>query len=178
MKNKTVKIIAFLSLIVLIMSIFNPISFAEDTEFPSEQAKQEDEIMEKLENIGTFALDTLAYIPLLIIKIPVFLLAEIMRILSGIVAGLGGGSLDVLNLSVDKILFNEVPLVKLDFFNIAGETNNTLRELRQNIAQWYYILRNISLVILLGVLIYVGIRMAISTVAEEEAKYKKCLKIG
>ena len=41
---------------------------------------------------------------------------------------------------------------------------------------WYYSLRNLAAVILLGILIYVGIRMAISTVASDEAKYKKMFK--
>lgn len=48
--------------------------------------------------------------------------------------------------------------------------------IRENIAIWYYALRNLSIGILLVMLIYVGIRMAISTVAADEAKYKKMLK--
>lgn len=51
----------------------------------------------------------------------------------------------------------------------------TLDELRKEVAKWYYIMRLISLVLGLLTLIYVGIRMAISTVAEEQAKYKKML---
>ena len=44
--------------------------------------------------------------------------------------------------------------------------------IRKNIAIWYYALRNLAIGILLAILIYVGIRMAISTVASDEAKYK------
>ncbi|MGN1299369.1 MAG: hypothetical protein ACI4UE_05250 [Candidatus Scatovivens sp.] len=58
---------------------------------------------------------------------------------------------------------NATPLIK------------TLDELRKEVAKWYYIMRLISLVLGLLTLIYVGIRMAISTVAEEQAKYKKML---
>ncbi len=178
MKRKTVKIIAFLSLIVLVMNIFNPISFAEDTDLPSEQAKQEETAWEETESrgLGSVILDGIAGILLYPMKLMIIGLAQAVRLITGTVAQLGGGHVDVLDFSLDSILFNEVPLVKLDFFNIAGETNLTLSVLKKNIAQWYYIIRNISLVILLGILIYVGIRMAISTVAEEEAKYKKMLE--
>lgn len=44
-----------------------------------------------------------------------------------------------------------------------------------NVSKYYVIIRNLSIAILLGVLLYIGIRMAISTVASEEAKYKKML---
>ena len=40
---------------------------------------------------------------------------------------------------------------------------------------WYYVLRFIATAILLAILVYIGIRMAISTVAEEKAKYKKMI---
>ncbi len=41
--------------------------------------------------------------------------------------------------------------------------------------KYYYILRNISIAISLLVLIYIGIRMAISSTADDKAKYKKML---
>ena len=50
-----------------------------------------------------------------------------------------------------------------------------LIDLRENAYMWHYILRIIALIISLLCLIYVGIRMAISTVASEQAKYKKML---
>ena len=65
-------------------------------------------------------------------------------------------------------------IVSVDFF---GDTSNpAVNTIRQNVAIWYYALRNLAIVISVGILIYVGIRMAISTVAEEEAKYKKMMK--
>ena len=50
-----------------------------------------------------------------------------------------------------------------------------LSSLVENIGKYYIIVRNLSIAILLGILLYVGIRMAISTVASDEAKYKKML---
>lgn len=82
----------------------------------------------------------------------------------------GGGA----NLSVDDIIFNKLPLVSIDFFNFNSKEKfvNTLRE---NIATWYVSIRNLAAVILVLMLIYVGIRMLISTVADSKAKYKTML---
>ena len=77
--------------------------------------------------------------------------------------------------SIESILFNGYKITSIDFFSGIGGTS-TMGKLKQNVATWYYSMRNIAIVILLGILLYVGIRMAISTVAEEEAKYKKMFK--
>lgn len=48
--------------------------------------------------------------------------------------------------------------------------------LREIVAGWYYALRNFAIVALLSVLVYVGIRMILSTVAQDKAKYKSIFK--
>jgi len=50
-----------------------------------------------------------------------------------------------------------------------------VKGLRETIATWYYAFRNIAAIVLMVILIYVGIRMALSTVAEERAKYQRML---
>ena len=72
------------------------------------------------------------------------------------------------------ILFNKIALLDVNFFNIP-EDGTVISNMRLSIAAWYYVMRNIAAVILLCVLIYVGIRMAISTVASDKAAYKKML---
>ncbi|MBQ7409992.1 MAG: hypothetical protein IJW20_01245 [Clostridia bacterium] len=72
------------------------------------------------------------------------------------------------------IFFNRVALVDVNFFNIPQE-ESIIRNVRVAIAGWYYVMRNIAASILLCVLIYVGIRMALSTVASDKASYKKML---
>ena len=57
-------------------------------------------------------------------------------------------------------------------FNSGKEVNNIFKTV---VSQWFQIIKNISYIIGLCVLIYVGIRMAMSTVASEQAKYKKML---
>jgi len=49
-------------------------------------------------------------------------------------------------------------------------------KLREIISGWYYALRNFAIVALLSVLVYVGIRMIMSTVAQDKAKYKVMFK--
>ena len=52
---------------------------------------------------------------------------------------------------------------------------NVVLILKEAIATWYYIIRTISMAIMLVVLIFIGIKMAISTVASDKALYKRML---
>ena len=55
-------------------------------------------------------------------------------------------------------------------------SSNTAYQLRDTIATWYNALRNIAIVGLLSVLIYIAIRIIMSSTAGETAKYKSMLK--
>ena len=48
--------------------------------------------------------------------------------------------------------------------------------LREIISGWYYALRNFAIIALLSVLVYVGIRMILTSVAQDKAKYKTMFK--
>lgn len=65
-----------------------------------------------------------------------------------------------------------------DYFDDASDkdTINGRMSLRNTISGWYNALRTFSIVALLSVLVYVGIRMIISTVAQDKAKYKVMFK--
>ena len=73
------------------------------------------------------------------------------------------------------ILFNKLEITNIDFFDFSGGNNSFISGFRENIAMWYYVLRFIATAILLAILFYIGTRMAISTVADEKAKYKKMI---
>ena len=76
------------------------------------------------------------------------------------------------------ILFNKVQLFDINFFDIktsGTEAESLVNQIRLGVAGWYYALRSISAAILLCILIYVGIRMAITTIASDKAMYKKML---
>lgn len=58
----------------------------------------------------------------------------------------------------------------------TGKTKVSLSyDLQQTISKWYKALRTIALVGLLSVLVYVGIRIIISSTGQEKAKYKKMI---
>lgn len=68
--------------------------------------------------------------------------------------------------------------------NVIGDGTNTthaqnveknLNTLRSTIAKWYVGIRNFSLVGLLSVLVYIGIRVVISSTASDKAKYKQMI---
>ncbi len=84
----------------------------------------------------------------------------------------------IINISLDQIFFNEVPILQVNFFQHVASSiasADTINNIRDQIAIWYVAIRNIAAVILAVMVLYVGIRMAISSVAEEKAKYKKML---
>ncbi len=70
---------------------------------------------------------------------------------------------------------NKYEILSVNFFDIDQGSDNFVQILRKSVSTWYYITRFISLMILLCVLIYVGIRMALSSVADDRARYKKML---
>jgi len=73
-------------------------------------------------------------------------------------------------------IFNLTDVTKINFFDASASSSAIMASIVLEVKKWYYIVRNLSIIIILGILVYVGIRMAISTVASEEAKYKKMLK--
>ncbi len=54
-------------------------------------------------------------------------------------------------------------------------TSSTNRLVKENVAGWFYALRTFSLAALLVILIYIGIRMSMSTIASDRSKYKNML---
>lgn len=90
--------------------------------------------------------------------------------------------------TIERCVFNRIPLFNINYFDTyddgagtykvgdleisANKSNSTIKK---SIAGVYYVCRFIAMALGLLVLIYIGIRMAISTVASEQAKYKKML---
>ena len=124
-------------------------------------------------NWGEDLADVLLGIVLYIPKAMTFAIVTLIRTVVWLISAIDQNGASAL--SIESILFNEYNITHIDFFSGIGGTG-TMGTLKKNVAIWYYSMRNIAIVILLGILLYVGIRMAISTVAEEEAKYKKMLQ--
>lgn len=82
--------------------------------------------------------------------------------------------------SVDKIFAGQVPAFDINFVNPnaykehgAGGELHIASQINTTIASWYVSLRNLAIVILLSVLVYTGIRIVISSSADDRAKYKQ-----
>ena len=91
--------------------------------------------------------------------------------------GVNYGDAGILNVITPfDIFFNKYKLLDINFFDIDGAPADSItRTMRLTISGWYYVMRTIAAAILLCILIYVGIRMALTTIAEDKAKYKKML---
>ncbi len=81
-------------------------------------------------------------------------------------------------ITLEKIVYNEVPIFDANVFegNSAGgqqvSKDSLVAIIRSLVANWYYAFRLVAIIGLLVILIYIGIKGTISTVAEEKARYK------
>ncbi len=88
--------------------------------------------------------------------------------------------------TVESLLFNRLPLTDANFFDYEtaggyslvdenGNPTSWLYNIRKNLATMYVIFRNFSIAAMLLVMLYMGIRMALSNIAERKAKYSRML---
>ena len=189
MKKILKKLAISIMIIITIASAINiayitPIVQAADDSSSTEEVITFDGEIQKLkdmEDSGNVSgmVDGIAGLATYAFKAMFYGLANLLRVAVEGIMKIGGGNA---SWSIDSILFTGaddfegVELVNINFFDTSE--NATVTTFRNNVAIWYYGLRNLAIVILLGILIYVGIRMAISTVATDEAKYKKMLDEG
>jgi hypothetical protein len=93
----------------------------------------------------------------------------------------GGSAEEVFWFSIDRCVFNRTSLFNINYLKtgsyqvgnttISGSQGNDA--IKDGVANVYYLCRIIAMILSLLVLIYIGIRMAISTVASDQARYKK-----
>ncbi len=165
-KKLGITLIIIITALMMLKSTFSPYIAFADTAAEEEESKLE-AMGGALGDVADFLLGLVLYIP----KAMGMALASLLRFLVWGITTIGGAGAGEGVGSVDAIIFGEAGITSIDFFNTSE--NDTINLIRDNVAIWYYVLRNLSIVILLGILLYVGIRMAISTVASDQAKYKK-----
>ena len=141
--------------------------------------------LKKLFEVLSSILDYLLGIGFLAIKIQVVGWVGIAaKVINNVVVKIEGGLKTTENglIDISDIIFNRIPILDIDFFNFkkAGgkiiDSSSIIYKLRKTISQWYYALFIVCAIGLLLTLIYIGIRMAISTIAERKAKYKRMLQ--
>lgn len=97
--------------------------------------------------------------------------------------GLNKVNVPVITYTPEAIFSNQVPALDVNFINPSIKTGNDetdqkmniAMKLRPTIASWYVALRSIAVVGLLSVLVYLGIRMLLTSVAADRAKYKQMI---
>ena len=104
------------------------------------------------------------------------LLSTIPWLGNKILSIIANGELMGESFTIQKLLSNKYVLTNINFFEQMDEKENygdTMNTIRDSISLWYVSIRNVAAVAVAIVLLYVAIRMAISTVADDRAKYKK-----
>ena len=89
-------------------------------------------------------------------------------------------SIPIITYSPEQIFSGKIPGLDINFINPNKYTNSDGEEvdssattLQPTIAKWYVALRNLSIVGLMCVLVYIGIRIILSSAAADKAKYKQ-----
>ena len=141
---------------------FENVTGISKDELPSymEETTDEDELDKLIDGVAGVILYPAKVLPLL--------LGKAMETAMGLFTE------DGTNLTLDEILFNKVEVLSVNFFDL--DTKDTVvKKIRENVAMWYYGLRNLSAIILFVILIYTGLKMALTTIAEEKAKYSQMI---
>ncbi len=103
--------------------------------------------------------------------------------IDGSIWGLDAVNVPVIQYTPEEIFSNRVPALDINFISPSVKTGNTQTDQERNVAlklrpvisSWYIAIRTLAVVGLLSVLIYLGIRMLLTSVAADKAKYKKML---
>ena len=74
-------------------------------------------------------------------------------------------------LTVQSLVFDRIELLNANYFAYNANTNNYV--IKESVKNWYSGVRTIAIIASIVILIYMGIRMAISSLASDKAKYKK-----
>ena len=79
--------------------------------------------------------------------------------------------------TIGDLLTNKYPLFNINVFEDtpSGPNSELSNTIKDNVSVWYVTIRNIAAVACAITLLYVGIRVAIASTAEDSAKYKKML---
>lgn len=100
----------------------------------------------------------------------------------GSLCGWDAINIPVISYTPEEIFSNRVPMLDINFIKPSVTTNgaidqdkNIAAKLQDIIASWYIAIRTMAIVGLLSVLVYLGIRMLLTSVVADRAKYKKML---
>ena len=82
--------------------------------------------------------------------------------------------------TIEDIIFNHIPILDVNVFaNKPGgkdiSTKSIVEIIRTTVATWYVSFRNLAIMALAVIVLYIGIRIALSTIPEKTGQYKTAL---
>lgn len=108
--------------------------------------------------------------------IPKMILLVSLYTIQSIIGAILGGEFSIESIIFYQAVKHPIGLISVNFFDKVKEnkskTNNLIQE---NIATWYIAIRNIAIIILVIVAMYIAIRMMLATTSEKKAQYKEIL---
>lgn len=82
-------------------------------------------------------------------------------------------------ISPENIIQNKIGMFSINFFEVSSNEQegaiNISDDLHEIIAKWYYAIRNLVIVLFMIVLLYIGLRIILTSISEEKVKYKQML---
>ena len=111
-------------------------------------------------------------------------IGKVINFISSAIVNGSGDSTGSNTVTVQKILNNEYGIFGIDFYNSPNAKDShaqTISKFRNNVAVWYISLRNIALIGMVIILIYIGIRLALligysnEAASRDIARYKKLI---
>lgn len=175
LKKLLVSILIFLTLFNFLVSIGGPtgIVLANDPDQTDiETIESNAETLINARNNGITGILTW------LLKIIVIGMASTFQIETFFIADSAGNNGSVTSAFVTPldIFFNRFTLTDINIFTTDGlSPDGLVYKIRSNAAMWYFIFRAIALAILLIMLIYDGIKLLASNLADERAKYKRLM---
>lgn len=177
------KVIASLLILTLLLQLFQPIARAETKTSEGKNKTEYNSYFENgeasVENDGKKQSSSLTYAPSgggtvanVIAIIVDFVCVSIISTISAAVRTMNGDSTYIF--TIYDAVFNNIDVFDANI--LLTENNNSIRgTIITQVQTWYINTRNIAIILSLVMLIYIGIRMALSTIANDRARYKKML---
>lgn len=171
-KKQLKRISLILLILIILVGCFN-VSYGSITD---KLNKLKDFGIFVAQNVGDLAVEGVVGYLALGLQLLAMLFFNALHLITIAITGVSGDTAA----TIGDVVFNRCGLTSANFFNDVwvGEPikfGTSSASILTNISQYYYIMRNLAIAMLLGILLYIGIRMAITTIAEEKAKYKKML---
>ncbi|MBP3256174.1 MAG: hypothetical protein J6M60_06805 [Clostridia bacterium] len=82
----------------------------------------------------------------------------------------------VFKVTPEKIFANEIDLLNVNIISASDGDGTIVGELKKVVSQWYQAFRGLVIVAMLSILVYVAIRIILSSTASDKAKYKTMIK--